>query len=65
MKWITGILLASVVAGCSGVSTGKRSDCFGRTDINDTFVTRDGTRVSLYGGLAAVASADDCGFVDF
>jgi hypothetical protein len=65
MKWITGILLALIVAGCSGVSTGQRSDCFGRTNINDTFVTRNGTSVSLHGALSAVVPVDDCGFVDF
>jgi len=65
MKWIIGILLASIVTGCSGVSTGQRSDCFGRTDINDTFVTRNGTSVSLHGAFSAVAPVEDCGFVDF
>ena len=65
MKWIIGILLASIVTGCSGVSTGQRSDCFGRTDINDTSVTRNGTSVSLHGAFSAVAPVEDCGFVDF
>lgn len=65
MKRLSGFVLLLIAAGCSGVSTGQRSDCFGRTDVENTFVTRDGTTVSLQGALSAVAPVDDCVFEDF
>lgn len=66
MKKIGLIALAATVAGCTGVTTGVKSKCFGNTEVDGTYVTRSSTNhFSFASGANIPANGDNgCGLED-
>lgn len=52
------------LAGCANVSTGQRSDCFGRTDIEGDFVTRSLALAAVAPVSSGHGGAHECDFQD-
>lgn len=54
MRFTAAVLLALMMAGCTGVSTGVRSECFGNDRVDGTFGAQGATL-----SFRAVAIVDD------
>lgn len=61
------VLLAALtgVAACSGVTTGTKSDCFGRSDVDESFVSRNATSFMTLSTKNAWDGSNDCDFQSF
>lgn len=65
MKKIVVIAALLGLTACSGVTTGKKSDCFGRSDVDWSFVSPNAMSFTSLGTKNVEDGSDDCDFQNF